>query len=119
MKRSTRSFTCNVDMPASSCPSSISKTDASSLPDICMSASSSGVFSTSRGRKLGEARTRRRELHFHDVVERQVRIGLGQHADLHPIFGLRIDRPAHQFAHAANIFMQLVVDLHDSHWCFP
>src|SRR3546814_8718434 len=41
MKRSTRSLTCNVDMPARSCSSSISKTDASSLPETRISASSS------------------------------------------------------------------------------
>src|SRR3546814_16160414 len=73
MKRATRSLTCNVDMPASSCSSNISKTDASILPDTCMSVSASGVFTMSGDRHLRETHMRRRELHLHDVVEGQGR----------------------------------------------
>src|SRR5690606_1012172 len=115
MKRSTRSLTCNVERPASSCPSSISKTDASSLPDTRMSASSSGVFTMSGYRCIGEPHRRGLELHLHNILEGQGRIGFGQHADLHPEFGLGIDGPAHHRAGPPDFLMQPVIDFHDAH----
>src|SRR3546814_7046471 len=115
MKRSSISLPCNVDMPASSCSSNISKTDASILPDTCSSVSSSGVFTMSGDRHLRETHMRRRELHLHDVVEGQGRIGFSQHADLHPELGLRIDGPAHHCAGPTGFLMQVVVDFHYAH----
>src|SRR3546814_10453694 len=66
-------------------------------------------------RHLRETHMRRRELHLHDVVEGQGRIGFSQHADLHPELGLRIDGPAHHCAGPTGFLMQVVVDFHYAH----
>src|SRR6201986_4965639 len=79
MKRSTRSLTCIVDMPARFCVSSISKTDASSLPEVRMSASSSGVLTMSGDHPAGHVDVGVLQLHLHDVAEGQYRVRLGEH----------------------------------------
>ena len=50
-----------------------------------------------------------------DIVERQCRIGLGQPSDLHPEFRLGIDGPAHHRTGGARLFVQFVVDFHQTH----
>src|SRR3546814_21155341 len=75
MKRSTRSLTCNVDMPARSCSSSISKTDASSLPETRISASSSDVFTMSGRGRFGEANMCCGKLRLEVVIKSEERRG--------------------------------------------
>src|SRR3546814_20518101 len=116
MKRSTRSLTAIVERPARSSPSSISKTEASNRPDSRISASSAGVLTMSGDGRIREPDLRRGELHPDDLVEGQGRMGFGEHSDLHPIFGLRVDRAAHHRARPAGFFMQIVFDLPDAHW---
>src|SRR5690349_10633288 len=115
MKRSTRSLTSMVDMPARATSSSISKTDASSRPDMRMSASSSGVFTISGGRRIHEGHGCGGKLSLHDLGEGERGIGFGQHADLHPELGLRVDRPAHHRAGPANFLVQPFIDFNDAH----
>jgi hypothetical protein len=55
------------------------------------------------------------ELHLHDIGEGQRRIRLGEHADLHPEFGLGIDRATHDRAGPANLLVKRVVDFHNAH----
>ena len=62
-----------------------------------------------------EADLRGDELRLDDIVERQVRVRLGQHPDLHPELGLGVDRTAHHRAGAARLFVQFLVDLYDAH----
>ncbi len=58
---------------------------------------------------------RRLQLHFDNVIERQGWIGLGQHADLHPEFGLRVDGAAHDRTGLSNLIVQRLVDFYDAH----
>ena len=40
-----------------------------------------------------------------DVVVVQVRVQLAQHADAHPVFGLRVDRAAQRVAREPQVFV--------------
>src|SRR3546814_10154237 len=57
------------------------------------------------------------KLRLYDVIECQSGACLGEHTDLHPEVGLRIDGTAHHGAGPADRFVQLVVDFHNAHGC--
>jgi len=58
---------------------------------------------------------RRLQLHFDNVIEGQGWIGLGQHADLHPEFSLRVDGAAHDRTGLSNLIVQRFVNFYDAH----
>lgn len=115
MKRSTMSLTFIVDVPFRSCLSNISKTDASSFPEIRISASSSEVFTILGSYRFDEAFRCGGDLRADDVVEGQRRARLCQHTDPHPELGLCIDGSAHHGTDPAGFFVQIVVDFHNAH----
>src|SRR5436305_2046162 len=104
-------------MPASGVRSSISNTLASSRPASRIRSSSWGVLTISGGLERGSADLRLGELAADDLVEGQGGIRLGEHADLHPVLGLGVDRAAHHRAGAAGLLVEVVGDFHDAHGC--
>jgi len=70
MKRSTRSLTSIVVLPARSSVSSISKTDASNLPEMRINAISAGVLTMSGDGEVGQAYPCSGELHPDDLAQR-------------------------------------------------